>query len=496
MAFTGQIYGNGTSTATNGSNVRVDYYDRAAIKVAVDDLIYGRYVDSKTQKRNSGKTFRISRFHHILDDANVNNQGLDGNGDVIGNTSYIYGNVAYANLAAANVVRDAELDDYDVAILVTANATAGTDTLTIVSYVDAFTGATIADATVEILRTTFEAQACNTAKDDAVDIVLSENTILEFNKLGDVIDVTNGGGNLYGSSRNVGDVVSAMPLLSEGADRVNRVGITRENFSATLVRQGNFEEYTDEVTMFSDQDMQMEYRTKLARLAIETKDDNNQLGMLGAAGVRFYAGTATSIASIGESNDAGTTQEACRPTYDFFRKIVKRLKINLAKKNTSMITGSTKVGTTPINSAYYAIVGPDVTYDLEGITEFKAVHEYGYANGVPDNEIGSIHETRFIETNRAMKYAGKGATVATDDLDLASTGSNLDVFPILYPTQGSYASVGLQGAGAIKFKSKAPGVATSEDPYGVKGLFSYNYWYAGLALQPEKLLVAYVGASA
>ncbi|RLG27920.1 N4-gp56 family major capsid protein [Methanosarcinales archaeon] len=427
--YDGNTYGDGT-IATGGShdNVRVDYYDRGAIKIAVEDLIYGKYVDSKTQKRNSGKTFRISRFLHILDDANVNNQGLDGDGNVIGNTSVIFNNIAYANQGAADAA-----------------------------------------------KATYDATA------EGIAAIANNVEPLTF-------AVTTGGGNMYGSSRNVGDVVTGIPVLSEGADRVNRVGVTRENFSCTLVRQGNFEEYNDEVQLFSDHDMQMEYRTKLARLAIEVKDDNTQLGMLGAAGVRFYAGSATSIATVGASD------EVALPTYDFFRKIVKRLKINLAVRNDSMLTGSTKVGTTPINRAYYAIVGPDVVYDVEGITEFRAVHEYGYASNLADNEIGSIHETRFLETTRAMKYSGQGAAVGTNP-GAQETNGAYDVFPILYPTKGSYATVSLAGAGAIKFKSKAPGKATSEDPYGVKGLFSYNTWFAGLALQPEKLLVAYCTAS-
>lgn len=432
ITYDGHSYADGT-VAGGGShdNIRTDYYDRAAIKISVPDLIYGKFVDSKTQKRNSGKTFRISRFLHILDDANVNNQGIDGNGNVIGNNSWIFLNTLYANEAAAN----------------TAKAT----------Y----------DATAE-------------------GIAAIANNVEPL-----VFQATTGGGNMYGSSRNVGDVITGMPSLAEGADRVNRVGVTRENFSCVLTRQGNFEEYTDEVTMFSDHDMQMEYRTKLARLAIEVKDDNIQLGMLGAAGVHFYAGdTADSIATIGIGD------ETALPTYNFFRKIVKRLKVNLATRNDSMITGSTKVGTTPINRAYYAIIGPDVTYDLEGISEFRAIHEYGYASGIADNEIGSIHETRFLETTRAMKYAGQGAAVTVNGDGAAETGGNYDVYPILYPTKGSYATVSLAGAGAIKFKSKAPGKATTEDPYGVKGLFSYNTWYAGIALQPEKLLVAYCTASA
>ncbi len=427
-AYTGHTYGNGTDS-TSGANVRVDYYDRAAIKVAVDDLIYGRFADSKTQQRNSGKTFKISRFRHILRDANVNDQGLDGEGNIIGNTQAIFLNTVYADEAAGN----------------TAKAT----------Y----------DATPEGI----EAIANNVSPD--------------------VFVVTTGGGNLYGSSRSVGDVVSAMPTLNEGADNVNRVGVTQENFEATLFRRGAYNMYTDEVALFSSQDMQMEYRTKLARLAIEMKDDDTQLGMLAAAGVRFYGGTATSLVTM------GTGGEVAGVTYDLIRKVVKRLKINLAQRNTEMITGSTKFGTTPINRAYYGITGPDVVYDLEAVAEFRAIHEYGYASNLAQGEIGSIHECRFIETNRAMMYEGGGADSGTNTNGYANDGSNFNVYPIIFPTKGSYATVGLQGKGAINFKAKAPGAISDTDTYGVKGIFSFNYFFASLALQPERLLVTYVCAS-
>lgn len=436
MSFAGEhVYGDG-SNSTSGANVRTDMFDRAAIKVAVDDLIYGRFADSKTQKRNTGKTFKISRFRHILRDDNDNDQGLDGAGNVIGNTSWIFNNVAYATEILADAAK--------------------------VTY----------DAT-------------------AAGIAAIANNVEPL-----VFDVTTGGGNLYGSSRSVGDVTSVMPSLSEGAARVNRVGVTRENFEATLFRRGAFNEYTDEITMFSDQDMQMEYRTKLARLAVEMKDDDTQLGMLGQAGVRFYAGVATSIATVGASLDAGATNPDSRIAYDFIRKIVKRLKINLAQRNTDMITGSAKIGTLPINRAYYGIVGPDITYDLESVSGYRPIHEYGYSSNLAMGEIGSVHEMRFIETNRAMKYAGGGAAEATDNGGQAGDGTNLDVFPIIIPTKGSFATIGLAGKGNIEFKSKAPGTPTTEDPYGVKGLFSFNYFTTNLALQPEKLVVAYVTASA
>ena len=425
--FTGHKYNSGTDS-TSGSNVRIDYLDRKVIKEVVPKLIFSKFVDSRTQRRNSGKTFKAVRVHHILRDKNVNDQGIDGEGNIIGNTSWIFNNVAYADETGAVAAKSAY------------------------------------DATPE-------------------GIAAIANNVEPL-----VIEVTTGGGNLYGSSRNVGNVVSGLPSLAEGASDVNRVGVTRENIETTLKRRGNYLEYTDEVELFSDINMLAEYKSKLARLAMEVRDDETQLGMLGGAGVRFYQGTATSLDTVG-NND-----EDARPTYDFYRKIAKRLKTNLAEKNTSIITGSNKFGTTTVNAAYYAILGQDVTYDNETIDQYKSVEDYAYSKGLEDIEVGKIHETRFLETTRMMKYAGAGATVATN-IGQQETDGKYDVFPIIYPTKGSFATVGLQGKGKVTFKMKEPGKATDSDKYGLRGFHSYNYFFASLTLRSEHLLVAYVGAS-
>jgi hypothetical protein len=71
-----------------------------------------------------------------------------------------------------------------------------------------------------------------------------------------------------------------------------------------------------------------------------------------------------------------------------------------------------------------------------------------------------------------------------------------DVFPILFPTQDAFATVGLKGVGKITFNSKPPSDVSIVNPYGTQGFFSYNFWYAGILLEPEKLLKMEVLASA
>jgi N4-gp56 family major capsid protein len=432
MSYTGSIYGDGKSTATTGANTNTHFYDRAGIKAATEMNIYAKWADRKSMPLKYGRTFKISKFLHILDDNNVNNQGLDKDGNV--------------STGKAGYIASGDYGSYFFEVEADADA--------------------------------FIAEHGGTK---------SSITAIENN------------GNQYGSNRDVTDVTAGMPTLSEGADRVNRVGVTKVTLQTEFARYGNFIEYSDEVDLFSEDSIQIKYREELGYMAGQVSDDLVQLGMLNSAGVHLYGGSATSIATVGNdaaaSGTAGVDDDSGRLTFKLARKISKRLFTNKATKNTSIITGSTSIDTTPVAAAYYALIGSDVRYDLDDIPQFTPVEKYASTSTIVENEVGKLHDTRFIESERALKHSGGGAAVTNNANGLANNGSNYDVFPILYPTKGAYATVGLNGHGKIKFKSKAPGKAEINDPYGNKGLFSYNFWFAGMALQPEKLLVAWVAAS-
>jgi N4-gp56 family major capsid protein len=196
------------------------------------------------------------------------------------------------------------------------------------------------------------------------------------------------------------------------------------------------------------------------------------------------------------------------------RAASRKLFRNRAKKNTMIVTGSTKIGTTPIAKAYYAIIGADVKADLEATTRgsvaengktdwvYVPAHKYAGADALAEGEVGSMHEVRFIESESAMVYRGKGATVPngyTGSLSYTGTigsGAKFDVFPILFPTEGSFATIGLKGNEKIKFNVKSPAVIDSVNTYGTTGFFSYNFFYAGIILRPEALLKIETAASA
>ena len=371
MPFDGSVYGNGTTTATSGANTITHFYDRMGIKAATDENIFAQVASRRNMPMKYGKTYKVSTWLHILDDANVNNQGLDKDGKVIAD------------------------------------------------------------------------------------------------------------GNAYGSTRDIGSVTTGMPTLAEGAGRVNRVGVVKKTIETSLKRLGNFIEYNDEVDKFSEDSVQVHYREELGYMAGQVQDDLVQIDMINAAGIVAYTGSHTKISEI----VAGEY-----PTYNLIRTTCKQLFVNKAKKNKTIVSGSVKIDTRTINSAWLAFISSDMKYVLEGVkdndgkTAWIPAYKYAAAGTLAKGEVGAIHDTRFIEAPRMMGY-DKGAVIVGDGTTKVATS------PILYVTEDSFATVGLQGNKKIVFKSKAPGVATEFDPYGLKGLFSYSFFYASIAIRPERIAV-------
>ena len=290
--------------------------------------------------------------------------------------------------------------------------------------------------------------------------------------------------------------------LTEGAGATNERTLQKVTVEATLARYGEMITYTDEVDLFSEDIMQVRYREELGALANSRYEDLVQLDLLSTP-TKMYSGVATSMATLGDAIATNGTEDAdWKVSYDGIRKAVRKLVRNRAKKNTSIVTGSVKIDTKTIAPAYYAIIGADVKADLEALVRgtgaeaeyvYTPAHKYGAASTLAEGEVGSMHEVRFIESEAAVVARNSGAVVPAGYVgNLSYTGvpgtGKFDVFPILFPTEGAFATVGLKGMGKIVFNSKAPSDVDLTNPYGTKGFFSYNFFYAGLILEPEKIL--------
>ena len=350
----------------------------------------------------------------------------------------------------------------------------------------------------------------------------------------------------YLQARNIVDVSTGLvgAELAEGDGAVNKQNITKVTIQTDFARYGEMIDFTDEVDMFAEDMVQVHYREELGLLANRRAEDLIQLDMLTTTNIVFV-GAAAAIEDLGD--DLGDLQAGvdgdndglAKVSYDLIRTATKKLVRNRAQKNTSIVTGSTKIDTRVINKAFYAIIGAEVKFDLEDVvratgttsadsTEYAYIQAYKYADAtnMAEGEVGAMNDVRFIESESAVIYEGAGgltpSTVVPGDgayvgtlsstvltsaeataldtflglTEYATGEERLDVFPILFPTKGSFATVGLKGNGKIKFNAQAPSKIELSNPYGTQGFFSYNMWYAGIILREERLLKIYVCASA
>ena len=197
--------------------------------------------------------------------------------------------------------------------------------------------------------------------------------------------------------------------LTEGDGAVNKRSIEKITMETTLARYGEMIDYTDDVELFSEDDIQVRYREELGELANSRQEDLIQRDMLSTTTV------------MGSGAAANLNQVDTIASYDLTRKAVRKLVRNRATKNTTIVTGSTKVDTKTIAKSFYAIVGADVKADLEIVTRggtgneaeyvYQPLHKYGDAAMAAEGEVGYIHETRFIEAEGAAIYRGEGSPV-------------------------------------------------------------------------------------
>jgi N4-gp56 family major capsid protein len=465
-----QIYNDPNGSPSSiGTQFNTSYWDRRSLIDAAEQMFFSPLADVRSMPKNYGKELKVYYYIPLLDDLNINDQGLDAAGVVLATTEYWVTfptsmEILDAEAAALKVVIDDNVSG------VVADITGG----------DGPSGATHTLVTVSAQQAKYAT-------------LTKANAVVTAYEIG--ASLLQAGGNIYGSSKDVGTISNRMPTLTETGGRVNRVGFTRLERSGTLQEHGFFTEFTEDSLMFdTDSELYGHMSRELVAGANEVTEDLLQVDLLNSAGTVLFAGTATA--------DYELHGEATPTVVDYAD--LKRLSIalddNRTPKNTKIIKGSRMVDTRTVNAARLMYIGSDLQTTFENMVDglsnaaFKPVREYADAGSILNGEIGAVGDFRIIVVPNMMNWAGYGADDGTN-IGYKVTGERYDVFPCLVVGGESFATIGLQSSGAKgakqKFKIivKKPGkeMATTSDPYGKVGFSSITFYHGFIALRPERI---------
>lgn len=440
-----RVYNDG-NVSSIGNQLQDFYYQKKALVDLKKEQVFGVLADVTSMPKHFGKT--IKRYHYlpVLDDRNVNDQGIDAAGALLNATKH------YA-------------------------------------FID---GALVPDSIVASNSAGFISEAaCRTAIADAV----TATTITQA--VADTYAVTLGTGNLYGSSKDVGTIAAKMPALSETGGRVNRVGFKRIELEGSIEKFGFFDEYTQESLDFdTDAELSQHVNREMLRGANEMTEDAIQIDLLNGAAVHRFAGTATTKAEI-----SGASGAVCEVTYADMSALAIELDNNRCPKETKIISGTRMVDTRVIPAARAMFIGSEMIPTIERMTDhfgnqaFIPVAHYAAGTKLLNGEIGTVGQFRIIVAEEMMHWAGAGAAEGTN-AGYQVTNGKYNVYPMLVVGSESFTTIGFQTSGkSTKFKifHKKPGYATADrnDPYGETGFMSIKWYYGSMLLRTERLALVY-----
>jgi len=472
-----QIYNDpaGGSESSIGAQFNTNYWDRRSLIDAAEQMFFSPLADARYMPKHYGKELKVYYYVPMLDDRNVNDQGIDAAGVTLVGTTYFV-SFPRAILSVANADSAAAKTAIDDNVGTTLVATDGADN----SAGTGFTAVTLVGG--------LEAKyATLTAATAVVDLNVGA-TLLQA------------GGAMYGSSKDVGTITARMPSMNEEGGRVNRVGFTRIERTGSLTEYGFFTEFTeDSLTFDTDAELYSHMSREMVAGANEITEDLLQTDILNAAGTVVYTGVATSDGEMtGEGADPSVV------TYADLKKLEITLNDNRTPVTTKIIKGSQLTDTKTISSGRLMYIGSELQTTVENMEDamsnpaFVPVRQYADASMIMNGEIGSIAGFRIIIVPNMMSWSGAGDLVGTNP-GMAESGGRYDIFPMLVIGDASFATVGLQmgggkKSGKMKFRIivKKPGVemATVNDPYGKIGFSSVTFYHGFISLRPERIGLA------
>lgn len=219
--------------------------------------------------------------------------------------------------------------------------------------------------------------------------------------------------------------------LTEGVTPTS-TKLTHTDVTATLTQMGEVVTLTD-VILDTHEDPVLNETVALLGEQAAQMVEKMRFGIL-------KAGTNVAYANGAARNAVNTPI-----TLDLQRRAVRALKRQNARAITSIIRSTPSFGTENVAPGYVGLVHPDLERDIRSLPGFTPAEKYGTITPW-ENELGKIDDVRYVTSTIFEPWADAGGAKGTM---LSTTGTNADVYPVLYLGKDAYGIVALKGAYAV-----------------------------------------------
>lgn len=178
-------------------------------------------------------------------------------------------------------------------------------------------------------------------------------------------------------------------------------------------------------------------------------------------------------------------------TVSLQRRAVRALKRQNARFITSVVRSTPSYGTENVAPGFVALIHPDLEADVRGLTGFVPAEKYGSMTPW-ENELGKCEDVRYVSSTIFEPWADAGGAKGTM---LSTTGTNADVYPVLYVARDAYGIVALKGMFAVTPMVVNPKPSDS-DPLAQRGHVGWKAMQTAVILNDLFMIRAEVAATA
>lgn len=188
---------------------------------------------------------------------------------------------------------------------------------------------------------------------------------------------------------------------------------TKTDIDATVSKYGAFMYLTEEADLINFNGQTAEL---VEVFAVQAGRSLNRLqrNILEDSSTLIYADAATTDAGVASSI-----------SLNLIRQAVNALNNNSAMKFMPALSGSLKIGTTPVRESFWGICHVDVEEDIRDIPSFKPVETYMTQTETPNGEFGAVGGVRWISTEEASADINLGGAPGSSVRSTAGIAADL-----------------------------------------------------------------------